>query len=104
MHVFRVAGVTFEGRQDFLAVLFRKDDLHFFLEREPNNPYDSNAIKVMVEIDGENFRVGYMPKRDNVRYIDTELPVIKSYRILDFGPRYSKGIELYCYDRTVSIC
>lgn len=47
MHVFRVAGVTFEGRQDF------------------------------------------------VRYVGKELPTVHSYRILDFVPRYTKGIELY---------
>lgn len=96
MVVFRVAGVSFDGRQEFLTALFKRNNLHFFLEREPDNPYDSNAIKVMVEINGENFRVGFMPKKDNVKYIGKELPVVKSYRILDFGNRYNKGIELYC--------
>lgn len=51
MHVFRVAGVTFEGRQDFLEVLFKREkEFVFSLEREPDNPYDSNAIKVMVNL------------------------------------------------------
>lgn len=96
MHVFRVAGVTFEGRQDFLEVLFKREkEFVFSLEREPENPYDSNAIKVMVNLEGELFRVGYMPKKDNVRYAGKELPTVHSYRILDFGPRYTKGIELY---------
>ena len=49
----------------------------------------------MVEIDGENFRVGFMPKKDNVKYVGKELPIVKSYRILDFGNRYNKGLELY---------
>lgn len=95
MVVFRVAGVSFDGRQEFLAALFKRNNLHFFLERDPNNIYDNNAIKVMVEIDGENFRVGFMPKKDNVKYVGKELPIVKSYKILDFGPRYSKGLELY---------
>lgn len=96
MHVFRVAGVTFEGRQDFLEVLFKREkEFVFSLEREPENPYDSNAIKVMVNLEGELFRVGYMPKKDNVRYVGKELPAVHSYRVLDFGPRYTKGIELY---------
>lgn len=94
MDVFRVAGVSFDGRQEFLAALFKRNNLHFFLERDPNNIYDNNAIKVMVEIDGENFRVGYVPKLHNVKFTE-HLPVLHSYRILDFGPRYSKGLELY---------
>lgn len=96
MVVFRVAGVSFDGRQEFLKKIFEsKEKLDLSFEREPENPYDSNAIKVMVNLEGELFRVGYMPKKDNVRYVGKELPTVHSYRILDFGPRYTKGIELY---------
>lgn len=96
MVVFRVAGVSFDGRQEFLKKIFEsKEKLDLSFEREPNNPYDSNAIKVMINIGGELFRIGYVPKKNNVKYVGKELPIIKSYRILDFGPRYSKGLELY---------
>lgn len=97
MDVFRVAGVSFDGRQEFLKKIFEsKEKLDLSFEREPDNPYDSNAIKVMINIGGELFRIGYVPKKNNVKYVGKELPIIKSYRILDFGNRYNKGIELYC--------
>ena len=35
------------------------------LRREPDNAYDKNAVQVLVEIDGEEKHVGYIPKRDN---------------------------------------
>lgn len=97
MVVFRVAGVSFDGRQEFLKKIFEsKEKLDLSFEREPDNPYDSNAIKVMINIGGELFRIGYVPKLYNVKFTK-HLPVLHSYRILDFGPRYSKGLELYCY-------
>jgi hypothetical protein len=40
-----IVGVTFEDRQKVINRLMVGDDV--FLEREPNNPYDSNAIKVL---------------------------------------------------------
>lgn len=48
----------------------------------------------MINIGGELFRIGYVPKLHNVKFTE-HLPVLHSYRILDFGPRYSKGLELY---------
>lgn len=35
-------------------------DPYIYLEREPNNPYDPNAIKVMVNGD----KLGYLPKEE----------------------------------------
>lgn len=35
------------------------------LRREPDNAFDKNAIQVLVEIDGEEKHIGYIPKRDN---------------------------------------
>lgn len=40
----RVCGVTFEGRQEIVARLQMGDRV--WLEPEPDNPYDCNAIKV----------------------------------------------------------
>jgi type I restriction enzyme M protein len=40
----RIAGVTFEGRQEGLARLKRGDKV--WLRREPDNPYDPNAVHV----------------------------------------------------------
>ena len=51
----RVVGVTFEGRQEVVACLRMGDRI--WLEMEPDNPYDHNAIKVTRE-NGEQF--GYI--------------------------------------------
>ena len=50
-------------------------DVFYRLEHEADNEYDTNAIKVSVSIDDENYYfVGYIPKRINIdvlRLIDT---------------------------------
>lgn len=49
---FEIAGASFEGRQKTfteIVVDASRDDLEVFLERDPNNEYDVNAIKVMVK-------------------------------------------------------
>ena len=51
----KVVGVTFEGRQEVVARLQRGDRV--WLDREPTNPYDSNAITVCRE-NGE--QIGYL--------------------------------------------
>lgn len=57
-----VAGVTFEGRQAVLAELSRTqakgEELACELVREPDNPHDANAIKVL--LNGKH--VGYIPR------------------------------------------
>jgi len=54
----RVVGVTFEGRQSVIVRLTYGNKL--YLVREPDNPHDSNAIKVVWEKTGE--QVGYINK------------------------------------------
>lgn len=51
----KVVGVTFEGRQEVVACLRQGDRV--WLEMEPTNPYDRNAIKVSRE-NGE--QIGYL--------------------------------------------
>lgn len=57
-----VVGVTFEGRQDILAELYKIQEdgteLTGRLKREMENRYDSNAVAVEVEAR----QVGYIPK------------------------------------------
>lgn len=36
------------------------------IEREPENPYDQNAIKVMFDLDGRPVHVGYIAKEDAI--------------------------------------
>lgn len=55
----RVAGVTFEGRQEHLAKL--SEDTEVRLERDRRNPYDFHAVKVMAHL-GEWIHVGFIPR------------------------------------------
>ena len=62
----RVTGTTFENRQTCLKFSkhFPKEDLSITLERELNNQYDKNAIKVVVHIKSiqRKCTIGYVPK------------------------------------------
>jgi hypothetical protein len=51
----RVAGVTFEGRQSVIARLSIGENI--LLRREPNNPYDPNAIRVECQ---DGWQIGYL--------------------------------------------
>jgi len=51
----KVVGVTFEGRQEVVACLRRGDRV--WLDREPTNPYDHNAITVCRE---NGSQIGYL--------------------------------------------
>lgn len=56
----RIAGVTFERRQETLASL-RIDSVE--IVPEPANPYDSNALAVWAVTDaGERVQIGYVPR------------------------------------------
>lgn len=55
-----IAGTRYVDNQDVFKRLEKNDPL--LLEREADNKYDSNAIKVLT-IDGE--KLGYIPKKDN---------------------------------------
>lgn len=56
MRIVRVAGVTFEGRQELIKKLHPRSIVR--LEREPANPHDPYAIKVMAD----GMHIGYIPK------------------------------------------
>ncbi|KAG2442539.1 hypothetical protein HXX76_002625 [Chlamydomonas incerta] len=66
---FRLAGVTFEGRQELVRAL--QPDQILLLEREPWNPYDAAAVRVS---DLRGRTLGYVPRKDghNSRYSCTE--------------------------------
>jgi single-stranded-DNA-specific exonuclease len=69
--VSKVAGVTYEGRQDIIANLRGNEPCR--LEPEPDNPYDPNAIKVIIALpDGTKAHVGYLP-RDLAKQVAPEL-------------------------------
>ncbi len=55
----RVAGVTFEGRQELLGKVTEKTEIK--LERDRRNEYDFNAVKVLALLDGAWAHVGFLP-------------------------------------------
>jgi hypothetical protein len=55
-----IAGTRYVDNQNVFKRLEKNDPL--LLEREADNEYDSNAIKVLT-MDGK--KLGYIPKRDN---------------------------------------
>lgn len=63
---FRVAGVMADNRQGRISYLrqFPLDDLQAGLRREENNPYDSNAIQILIRIKSLNKYavMGYIPR------------------------------------------
>ena len=78
----RVAGTTFENRQERLQFLkqFHQNDLTVTLEREPDNEFDNNAIQIIVHIKPISCRtvIGYLPKelaRELSKVIDIGIQV-----------------------------
>jgi len=60
----KVAGVTFEGRQDVIEAMHGNEAVQ--LRPEPQNQYDANAIAVWVAFPPESgmeaAHIGYLPK------------------------------------------
>ena len=78
----RVAGTTFENRQERLQFLkqFHLNDLTVTLKREPDNEFDNNAIQIIVHIKPISRRtvIGYLPKelaRELSKVIDIGIQV-----------------------------
>ena len=57
---FKVAGVTYDGRQALIAQL--RGDEPVRAVQEPSNPYDPNAIAIHVAHDGQVWHCGFMPR------------------------------------------
>lgn len=78
----RAAGTTFENRQERLEFLkrFPVENLKVTLKREEGNPFDRNAIQIIVHIPEINRRtvIGYVPRklaRELSRVIDAGVRV-----------------------------
>ena len=56
----KAVGVTFDGRQEIIHDINELTDL-LIAERQPENPYDENAIHLsVINTNGEKFSVGYI--------------------------------------------
>lgn len=85
----RVAGVTYQNedgtsRKDIIAGLSSGDKLR--LEREPDNKYDPNAVKVCALCGDTWKQIGYLPK-DVAGEVSTALEAGQKYSVIleDFG-------------------
>lgn len=58
-----VAGTGFEGR-DYYIRTYCQNGMGISLLREPNNPYDENAIAVYLEVGNKanNVKIGYLKR------------------------------------------
>lgn len=56
--IVRLTGVTYDDAQENIQLFGCKDIGSFALVREPDNPYDTNAIRVTI---GDK-KLGYIPK------------------------------------------
>ena len=85
---FNLAGVTFADHQKNIASLLQKKTKHLArLIKEPDNPWDPNAVKVCVD----GHEIGYVP-REVASLVSEIVPsVLKT--VVELG--YSKNQENY---------
>ena len=95
-----VAGVKYEDRQKNFLLLGDLPDFRFSLEREPDNAFDKNAIKVMgsATVDGEMVRkhLGYLSSEASEYLSDEEdLDVGRASVLLPYeGRRFSLRLQI----------
>lgn len=94
---FRAAGVTYNQRQEQLKYLaeFQQKDISIRLIREQNNPYDSNAIRIEVNLlpTEESTIIGYVPKGlagELARAIDKGITVTAAFLGIIGGYSYKE--------------
>lgn len=95
-----IVGNTYEGRQEkfekyvedtYGSLFFRINEIcTIYLESEPDNPYDKNAIKVMHNEIGQ---LGYIPK-DQTKYIRKFCPLDKM-KIYFYAKYYNDNNKFY---------
>jgi hypothetical protein len=83
-----VSGVTFEGRQAYLAQLRGGEPCR--IVPEPENRYDANALAVHVAFGGEVWHIGYVPK-----HIAAEIaPYLDGETFMADGLQITGGFEM----------
>lgn len=86
---FKVAGVTYEGRQALIAQLTGDEPVRAV--PEPSNPYDPNAIAIHIAHDGAIFHCGYMPRDKAKEYA----PLLEGENIDGRIREITGGFEMY---------
>jgi len=97
----RVSGVTFEGRQAFLARVGKSTEVK--LERDRRNEHDFYAVKVLALLDSEWIHVGFVPRpmcKMVSRSIDSGVALACSVHRRsggmedDYGDQLNYGLEI----------
>lgn len=94
----RAAGVTYGNGQAKLQYLsqYRPEDIIVTLEREQDNRFDKNAIKIVVHIRpaGKRAAIGYIPKgltKELARVIDKGIDVTVAFMGVIGGYSYKEN-------------
>ena len=93
-----VAGTSYvEGIEELAAYLKPADRLSFF--REPDNPYDNEAIVVKTDA---GVKIGYIPRKDNVvfaRLMDAGKILFGKIKSVEMRGTWVKiDIEIYLHE------
>ncbi len=89
----KVAGVTFEGRQESVRTLAPGEPL--VVRREPDNPHDPHAVKVVT---GRGVQIGYLSARVASRLapsMDTGTRYTATVSQITGGGERSYGVNIY---------
>lgn len=99
----RATGVAFGNRQQRLEYIaqFGLNELQVTLQREPENPYDPDAVKVLITVlpIRKYTEVGYLPKglaKELAKVIDAGIPLKASLQgiIGGYGYKENYGVLL----------
>lgn len=101
----RVAGTTFRDNAQnilrFLSTNVSPDDIVIDLEREPDNPYDPNAIKVILSVtwSKKRYHIGYIPKNLAAFFVEMmskgiEIRVLRAIVVGGFEESANYGLRL----------
>lgn len=91
---FRAVGVTYENRQEIIEWFAQFKDVKASLERDYNNKFDTNAIKIIFHAAGKRGCVGYVNKtlaESLASVLDKGVNVKTSARIIGGGCSLSYG-------------
>lgn len=88
-HITRVAGVSYEGRQELIRQVTKDHELK--LIREPNNPHDSNAVAIYTTLNAVDKKIGYV----HAAFADDIAPLLDSGQTV-LIKNLGTEIENYC--------
>lgn len=100
----RIKGVSFNNingtsRQDILYALtkYHKEDISLYLVKEPANPFDPNAMKIMVMVSNKGTaQVGYLAKEIAAKIsisLDCGKELIVIYETITGGGSFNYGMN-----------